>query len=812
MSPRLRILAAALPAAAAALDLFSDTRIVQEPGLIRFPVTATEGGTIVGPLAKRQIEVGSLAALSGTLYTVNINIGTPGQTVPVQFDTGSSELWVNPVCSKSTTPSFCDAQGRFTLSSSIVNYGVGGSVTYGTGYAEFDYVSDFVRLGSATITQQIFGVATDSAHAVVGIMGAGPALTGWSSAGYPLVIDSLYDQSLINSRAFSMDLRGFDSPDGAVIFGGIDTKKYQGSLVKLPVVPDDQSPDGLTRWYIRLAGIKVSQPGGSVVDVYTKPEGQAGQAFLVDSGYTLSALPTPIFNNLVAAFPSASYVPSSDLYTVDCMDPGEGGTIDFIFGDELNSKTIKVPYYDFVWHAPGTSVCVLGAFEDSFPVLGDTFLRSAYVVYDWDNRNIHLAQSENCGSNLVAIGQGANAVPNLTGECSPSTPPVSSVPPVASSSAPVSSIPVSASSSSILPSSAQSSAPPSSSSTPPPSSSVPPSSISIPPSVSASASVSSSAPASVSSEEPWCDPEEEDPSSVPSSSEASSTPASVPSSSEPAPSSVPASSTPSSSVPMSSAPSSAAPSSIPSSAAPSSSVSVSIAPSSSVPASSPAVSSGPVSSITSSSSVAPSSKPVDTITYTRTDIYTITSCPPHVYNCHPGHVTTEIVAVTTTVCPQTTATYAIPQTYVCPGVAHGCKPGETITTKVPLTLKPHVPGGKPVAIPQGPHGGNGPAHGPVPTGVFRPGHGVPGRPAAPGGGHGNGGGYVPHPTGGAPAPQPPSPTQVGGAGVGAPAPTTLATQAPATYGGAKPTGVYTAGAAQVVAPWLAGLAMFGVML
>ncbi|KAK4450238.1 peptidase A1 [Podospora aff. communis PSN243] len=715
MSSSLRFLAAALPAVAVALDPsngapfdFGDPRVVQEPGLIRFPVTAIESGSVIGAHAKRQIEVGSLAALSGTMYTVDIGLGTPGQTVPVIFDTGSSELWVNPDCSKSTDPNYCNEQPRFTSSSTLVVYGVQGSVTYGTGYADFNYVSDYVRLGSASVAQQIFGVAHDSAHATVGIMGAGPALGGWASP-YPFVIDSLAQQGVINSRAFSMDLRGFDSAAGAVIFGGIDTKKYQGSLFKAPVVPAAQSPDGWTRWWMRLSGIKVNQPNGNVVDVYTKSTGQPGQTFLVDSGYTLTALPTSIFNQLLAAFPSAVYVPSADLYLVDCMDPGEGGTIDFIFGDENDSKTIKVRYYDFVWHAPGTNLCVLGAFEDDFPVLGDTFLRSAYVVYDWDNREIHLAQSENCGTNLVAIGKGANAVPNIVGECSPS-------------------VALSSESSSAVPSS----------------------------SVSASAAPSSSASASSS--------------------------AAPISSSVPGSSSAPSSSIPSSAVPISS--------SIPSSA------------SSAYP------------SITPSSSI-----PVDTITYTLTDIYTITSCPPHVTNCHAGHVTTAIIPVTTTVCPQTTATYAIPQTYVCPGVAHGCKPGETLTTMVPITLKPQVPGGKPTAVPQGPNGGSGgaPVHVPQPTGgpggIVRPGHGVPGRPvpAAPGGEHGgNGGGYIPHPTGGVPV-VPPSPT--GAKPVGGGAPTTFATQAPATYGEAKPTGgVYTAGAAQVVAPWLAGLAVWGVML
>ncbi len=44
-------------------------------------------------------------------------------------------------------------------------------------------------------------------------MGAGPDLMGWTSP-YPFVIDSLAEKGLINSRAFSLDLRGFDSERG----------------------------------------------------------------------------------------------------------------------------------------------------------------------------------------------------------------------------------------------------------------------------------------------------------------------------------------------------------------------------------------------------------------------------------------------------------------------------------------------------------------------------------------------------------------------------------------------------------------------
>jgi hypothetical protein len=77
-------------------------------------------------------------------------------------------------------------------------------------------------------------------------MGAGPDLNGWD-APYPLIIDSMVKQGLIKSRALSLDIRTINSDRGAVIFGGLDTAKYSGRLQKLPIIPAESSPDGLTR-------------------------------------------------------------------------------------------------------------------------------------------------------------------------------------------------------------------------------------------------------------------------------------------------------------------------------------------------------------------------------------------------------------------------------------------------------------------------------------------------------------------------------------------------------------------------------------
>jgi hypothetical protein len=144
--------AALLPVAVlgSGLVIPDDNRMVQEDGLIRFPVIPQTGAPLFGKHSnhtKRQIATDSLAQRSGTLYTIELTLGTPGQTVPVHFDTGSNELWVNPVCSKSTTPEFCNAQPRFTESTTIEDLDQQGHITYGTGYADFEYVADYVSIG-----------------------------------------------------------------------------------------------------------------------------------------------------------------------------------------------------------------------------------------------------------------------------------------------------------------------------------------------------------------------------------------------------------------------------------------------------------------------------------------------------------------------------------------------------------------------------------------------------------------------------------------------------------------------------------------
>lgn len=286
---------------------------------------------------------------------------------------------------------------------------------------------------AASIQGQQFGIGLGSTDIALGILGLSPPTDGYTE--YEYVLDSMAAQSVIASRAFSLDLRDVDSPDGALIFGGVDTGKYIGALEKCPILDGSQTKSGADRYWITMTTLGMTTP-----DSGSGLLASGELAVFLDSGGTLTRLPTNVFESIGNAFASfgAQYDESSAAYVIDCSAMEQSGSIDFGFND----KVISISFKDFIWQSPDDDgTCLVGVLADDGkllflpqtlkmmcankqidePVLGDSFLRAAYVVYDQDNGNLHLAQAANCGTNLVAISSGVGAVPSVTGDCTGSS-------------------------------------------------------------------------------------------------------------------------------------------------------------------------------------------------------------------------------------------------------------------------------------------------------------------------------------------------------------------------------------------------------
>ena len=383
------------------------------PKVVGFPFSK-EVRRDVPQLYRRQKSAEITVGNEQILYYVNVTIGTPPQPFSLQLDTGSSDIWVpstqSDICTRRRRAcqigAFDSSQSRTFIdllrNAFQIQYVDGSQI-------EGDYFADVFSIGDRVTLQNLtMGLATIASRGL-GIMGigysAGEAIASQNpEAVYPNVIDELVNQGVVNSRAYSLYLNDVDADTGNILFGGVDTSKYSGDLIALPVQKDAQSGD--------LASFTVAFTGLSVIDSsghsQLTRDGIAVPAIL-DSGTTSTYFPDDLANAILEGVG----VTTDDTFgnVVPCEVGKEAATFLFAFGGQ-GGPVINVTLSQFVTplyvaggstptFTDGKEACSFGIYgAGNDPILfGDTFLRSAYVVYDLDNNQIALAQARFDASN-----------------------------------------------------------------------------------------------------------------------------------------------------------------------------------------------------------------------------------------------------------------------------------------------------------------------------------------------------------------------------------------------------------------------------
>ncbi|KAK3953592.1 aspartic proteinase [Pseudoneurospora amorphoporcata] len=351
-------------------------------------------------------------------YYINVTIGTPGGIFSLHLDTGSADTWVNApsssLCQAKSRP--CGYSGTYSANDSSTYEYISNNfdITYvdGSG-ARGDYASDTFTIGDNIILDRLqFGIGYSSTNAQ-GLVGIGYALSEVQTrAGLPaynnLPVQMVAD-GLINSNAYSIWLNDLDAPYGTILFGGVDPAKYEGDLLTLPV----QTPQkGVYRnLMVTMTGLSLSQShysfngdGGNTTQV---SEDNLALAVLLDTGSTLTYLHRDLVRPLYDAI-GVTIMPNPqgelDGY-VPCSFRSSSKSVIFSFTSELQ---ITVPMDELVLNQTTngklprmpdgvTDACLFGIQERNGTgsnTLGDTFLRSAYVVFDLDNNEISMAQTK----------------------------------------------------------------------------------------------------------------------------------------------------------------------------------------------------------------------------------------------------------------------------------------------------------------------------------------------------------------------------------------------------------------------------------
>jgi hypothetical protein len=213
-----------------------------------------------------------------------------------------------------------------------------------------------------------------------------------------------------------------EATSGSILFGAVDTAKYSGDLISVNVYPDEAG-GRVTSFTVAFTSLSATSSSGT--DQIT-PSNYASAAIL-DSGTTITLLPDDIARTVFEEL-GAEESEQLQAVVVPCALAQNTGTLNYQFGG-VGGPVIKVAMSQLVLplvlsngevptYTNGEAACQLGIeAAGDLPVLfGDTFLRSAYAVYDLDNNRIALAQTDfnATGSNVVAFPSQGAAIPSAT--------------------------------------------------------------------------------------------------------------------------------------------------------------------------------------------------------------------------------------------------------------------------------------------------------------------------------------------------------------------------------------------------------------
>ncbi|KAK0665855.1 putative candidapepsin-8 precursor [Cercophora samala] len=376
--------------------------------------------------------------MAGGGYYARVSLGTPPQVMTMLLDTGSSDAWVlshkadlcmdddlqqsaDKICvdtfnpSKSSTHKVIDPRGF------QIKYLDGGIASGG-------WMQDDLTIGGTTIKSLQLAYVT-KAKRNTGILGLGFAASEKAATKYPNIIDQLANQNLISSKAFSLYLNDRRTDAGSILFGGIDTDKFIGPLQIIPLLATNGT---YTSFEIDFSSLVVTLPNSTTLTMETSMLDHPAPAVL-DSGTTLSYLPDDMVDTLTSAL-ATYFDPDLGMTLIDCSylsSSSSSSSLSFTFHFLNSTASIRVPVWEMVLDvlspsyipppaSPFQNACLFGIqsteiFETTgtvkqpnFTLLGDTFLRSAYVVFDLGNHEVGMGQANlnSSASRIIELKEG----------------------------------------------------------------------------------------------------------------------------------------------------------------------------------------------------------------------------------------------------------------------------------------------------------------------------------------------------------------------------------------------------------------------
>lgn len=292
-------------------------------------------------------------------YLCPVSVG--GQTLNLDFDTGSSDLWVFSTELPSSESSGHALYNPSSSSTSKLDSGETWDISYGDGSgASGNVYYDTVVVGGVTATSQ----AVEAAESVSSEFTSDTANDGLLGLAFPVLntcspnrCSTFFEtvQSSLPAALFTADLKYHAA--GSYDFGFINSAKYTGSITYTPVTQAEY-------WEFT--------PSNTFYVGSTKYSATVG-ASIADTGTTLLYLPATVVKDYYSKVSGATNSASAGGYIFPCS-----ATLPS-FSAVIGGTKFTVPG-TYINYAPYSSTQCFGGIQSSagigFNIFGDIFLKS----------------------------------------------------------------------------------------------------------------------------------------------------------------------------------------------------------------------------------------------------------------------------------------------------------------------------------------------------------------------------------------------------------------------------------------------------
>ncbi|KAJ0124812.1 secreted aspartic proteinase precursor [Diaporthe amygdali] len=316
-----------------------------------------------------------------------IKIGTPGQTLNLDLDTGSADLWVFTPESVSH-PGELGNRSIFDVNvSSTARHQDGRTwtITYGDGsFAEGSVITDHVELGNLTIKNATIEVATHFSRNLIdydpflsGLMGLAINLSTTVSPEEAGVTDGILSQLKRKGiGSIAVDLQYHN--EGTFSFGKVNTSAYNGEMHYQPVMP------GEGYWQIQMSTLRYAESNETMVHAWPS---------IIDTGTSLMLMGSDdVVQDYWKLVPSAKYSYSEYGFIFRCNET----LPDFHFGfvEDWTEFTVPGAYMNYSPTMDSGDGWCYGGLQSSnmgVTVIGDVILKALYVDFNIAKESVGFA-------------------------------------------------------------------------------------------------------------------------------------------------------------------------------------------------------------------------------------------------------------------------------------------------------------------------------------------------------------------------------------------------------------------------------------